>query len=443
MFIKNNKGFTLLEMLVAMTVSTIIMAISLQIFESGMKIKNQQVESRDVENNLRVALDYIRNDITEAGAFLGDQGYFNYYNAATNVAKQFCVDFSNTNWPDWGNLQSAWTAKFPGWTIDYSDDLIELWYADGEVYSTIKSTPSTNKIQSLVNIDIDDDPVAIGFQDGDYVLFYDASRDDSVSALRGSQSVTSWVTVLTDMTQYSGMNTKGTLLFDQSLPYSDAYQTPYNWAICSNISGKTEYSAPDRIYLVHRVVYGLISKTVSSGGVYQTYKMLIRDDFRDPSGSNRYNPQVVSTDMEHMMFSTIFKLPKDEAGVNPDNWYNSVRLNYYYNYNYKMFSMLLKDAIDTDASNTTITDCDPRDLRSVLVELSGKSRKKFLEFSDEPSKAPKNLYSPEMGVIEYSTGGKEVRLAGGTSPDYFKHRKLSSQVGLRTVRMKDFAVNPE
>jgi prepilin-type N-terminal cleavage/methylation domain-containing protein len=438
----NNKGFTLLELLIAMTVATVILTISLQIFESGMRIKNQQVENRDVENNLRVAMDYIRNDITEAGAFLGDQGYFNYYNAATNTAKQFCVDFSNTNCPDWSTLQSAWSAKFPGWYIDSSDDLIEVWYADGETYSTIKATTG-NKIQTLVNIDIDDDPTAIGFQVGDYVLFYDSSRDDAITALRGSQSLTSWVTVLTGVTSYSGQNVKGTLLFDQTLPFSDPYQTPSGFSVCSYLSGKSEFSSPDRVYLIHRIVYGLITKNVSGPGGTQQFKMLIRDDFRDPTGANRFNPQIVSTDMERLMFTAIFKLPKDEATVNPDNYYNSIRLAYHYNFNYKLFSMSIGDAITADAPNATITDLDPRDLRSITVEMSGKSRKKDLEFVADPGKAPKNLFSPEMGVVEYSTGGKEVRLAGATSPDFYKHRKLSSQIGLRTVRMKDFAVNPD
>jgi len=434
----------MLELLVAMTIATVIMAISLQIFESGMAVKNKQVEARDVENNLRVAMDYIRNDITEAGAFMGDQGYFNYYDPGTGRSRQFCVDFANFNWPDWSNLQAAWTSKYPGWYMDSSDDMIELWYSDGNAYSPIKAG-ATNKIQNLANIEIEDNPSDLGFQNGDYVLLYDTGDDDSIAAVRGSQSGNSWVTVLTGNISYSGVNTRGTLLFDQSMPYSDPYQTPYGSPVCSLLLSKTQFSAPDRVYLVHRVVYGLITKDVYSGGVTERFKMLIRDDFRDPTGANRYNPQVVSTNMERMMFSAIFKLPLNEAGVNPNNWYNSVRLNYHYNSN-KMFNRLLKDALETptiDPNNETLTDHDPRDLRAIMVELSGKSRKKFLEFVADPGAAPKNMYSPEMGAVEYSTGGADVRLAAGTSPDFYKHYKLGSQVGLRTIRMKDFAVNPD
>jgi type II secretory pathway pseudopilin PulG len=434
----------MLELLVAMTIATVIMAISLQIFESGMAVKNKQVEARDVENNLRVAMDYIRNDITEAGAFMGDQGYFNYYDPGTGRSRQFCVDFANFNWPDWSNLQAAWTSKYPGWNIDSSDDMIELWYSDGNAYSPIKKG-ATNKIQNLANIEIEDNPSNLGFQNGDYVLLYDTGDDDSIAAVRGSSSGNSWVTVLTGNISYSGVNTRGTLLFDQSMPYSDPYQTPYGSPVCSLLLSKTQFSAPDRVYLVHRVVYGLITKNVYSGGVTEQYKMLIRDDFRDPTGANRYNPQVVSTNMERMMFSAIFKLPLNEAGVNPNNWYNSVRLNYHYNSN-KMFNRLLTDALETptiDPNNETLTDHDPRDLRAIMVELSGKSRKKFLEFVADPGNAPKNMYSPEMGAVEYSTGGADVRLAAGTSPDFYKHYKLGSQVGLRTIRMKDFAVNPD
>jgi prepilin-type N-terminal cleavage/methylation domain-containing protein len=445
MLLRNNKGFSMLELLVAMTVATVIMAISLQIFESGMKVKEKQVEARDVENNLRIAMDYIRNDITEAGSFMGDQGFFNYYDPGIGMNRQFCVDFSNTNWPDWANLQAAWTAKFPGWNIDYSDDMIELWYADGNTYSPIKPG-ATNKIQSLVNIDIEDNPAQIGFQVGDYVLFYDTGKDDTIAAVRGSESRNSWVTVLTGIIQLTGNNTTGTLLFDQALPFADPYKTPYGHNLCSYIVTKTQFSSPDRIYLVHRVVYGLISKSVYSGGVTEQYKMLVRDDFRDPTGASRYNPQVVSTNMEHMMFTSIFKLPIGEAGVNPYNWYNSVRLAYHYTSNNKMFSRTLGDAIGTpisDVANEDLTDNDPRDLRFITVEMSGKSRKRFLEFVANPSNAPKNMYSPEMGVVEYSTGGADVRLAAGTSPDFYKHYKLTSQVGLRTLRMTDFAVNPD
>jgi prepilin-type N-terminal cleavage/methylation domain-containing protein len=445
MLLRNNKGFSMLELLVAMTVATVIMAISLQIFESGMTVKEKQVEARDVENNLRVAMDYIRNDITEAGSFMGDQGFFNYYDSATGINRQFCVDFSNMNWPDWANLQTAWSSKFPGWNVDYSDDMIELWYADGITYSPIKPG-GANKIQSLVNIDIEDNPVQIGFQVGDYILFYDTGKDDSVAAVRGSQSRNSWVTVLTGMIQLTGNNTQGTLLFDQTLPFADPYKTPYGYNLCSSIVTKTEFSSPDRVYLVHRVVYGLITKYVTGPGGTEEYKMLVRDDFRDPTANSRYNPQIVSTNMEHMIFSTIFKLPIGEAGVNPNNWYNSVRLNYQYTSGNKMFSRTLNDAINTpisDAANADLTDNDPRDLRFITVELSGKSRKKFLEFVANPSNAPKNMFTPEMGVVEYSTGGADVRLPAGTSPDFYKHYKLTSQVGLRTIRMKDFAVNPD
>lgn len=436
----------MLELLVAMTIAMVIMTISLQIFESGVSVKNKQVESRDVENNLRIAMDYIRNDITEAGSFMGDQGYFNYYDAALGKNRQFCVDFGNSFWPDWSNLQAAWTSKFPGWTIDYSDDMIELWYADGNVYSTINDG-ATNKITNLANIEIKDNPADIGLQAGDYLLFYDSSRDDSISqaAVRGSQSGNSWVTVLTGMISYTGINYKGTLLFDQSLPFADPYQTPYGSAVGSHLASKTQFSAPDRVYLVHRVVYGIISKTVSSGGTTETFKMLIRDDFRDPAGASRYNPQIVSTNMEHMIFSTIFKLPLDEAGINPNNWYNSVRLSYQYNSN-KMFNKLLNDALDTapvDPNNEDLTDNDPRDLREILVELSGKSRKKFLEYATNVAKAPKVIFSPEMGVVEYASGGADIRIPAATSPDFYKHYKLSSQVGLRAIRMKDFAVNPD
>jgi|GEM_PF-6761135 len=447
MFI-NNKGFSLLELLVAMTIATVILTISLQIFETGMKVKNQQIESKDIDNNLRLAVDYIREDLTQAGAFFGDQGYFNYAMGTTPPAgtppdRQFCIDFDAINWVDFPHLQSAWESRFSGWTVEYySEDMIQIWYGDARSYSRVKQGSS---IQTLVNFDIEDNPNAVGLQKGDYILFYDASKDDDVTDVKGASSRTNWLTVLTGVSSYTGVNTRGLLQFDQGMPFTDYYKTDYGQNIVVPLPGKDSFTANDRVYRVHRVVYGVMSKSVSTGSQTQTYKMLIRDNFRDPSGNSRYNPQIIATGIEHLTFTTIFKLPPNDVGSRPESWYNSVRLGYYSNSTGKMFGNTLYNAIDmsTDTANNDLTDHDPRDIRSVIVEVSGISKKQFFEHASAGDKAPRVFYTPEMGVVEYSSGGKEVRYPAASVPDWYKHYKLSVKVGLRTLRMKDFAVNPQ
>jgi prepilin-type N-terminal cleavage/methylation domain-containing protein len=447
MILKNKKGFSLLELLVAMTIATVILTISLQIFESGMKVKNEQTESKEVDSNLRLAMDYIRDDITQAGAFLGDQGYFNYAMGTTPPAgtppnRQFCIDFDSNSWADFPQMQAAWQSRFAGWTLEnLSEDIIQIWYGDANAYSRVKQG---GNIQSLVNFDIEDNPNSLGFQKGDYILFYDASKDDSVGSVRGTSSSTNWLTVLTGINVYTGEMTRGQLLFDQALSYADYYKTDYGQNIVIPLPGKDSFTANDRIYLIHRVVYGVMSKTVTTGAKTNIYKMIIRDNFRDPTGSSRYNPQIIATDIEHLTFTTVFKLPSGDIGSYPESWYNSVRLAYHDNSTGKMFGTTLYTAIDmnTDVANNTLTDHDPRDIRSVIVEICGKSRKQFFDHARAGGGAPKVFFTPEMGVVNYQSGGKDIRYQASSTPDWYKHYKLSVKVGLRTLRMKDFAVNP-
>ena len=443
---KNAAGMTLIELLVSMAIAGILMGAALTIFKAGMDVRNEQTNLKNTESGLRVGLDYISSDIAQAGAYMGDHTYFNYYSGSVTPNRRFCVNFDPHYWPDFANLQAAWEARFSGWYLEYySEDMVEIWYADANVYSKIKNANITN----IMNFDIEDNPVERGFQAGDYILFYDSTKDAMVGNdyIRGATSSANWLTVLTKPVEYSGELTRGELQFEDSLPFTDYYRTPYGYNFTSCLNDKGQFLPPDRIYKVHRVVYGVMTKSVGAGANTKTVKMLVRDNFSDSSGTSRYNPLVVATEVDQFKLTTVFKRPPDEAGSYPENWNNAVRMNYYNNSPGKMFGSTLVNALTMDPNNTNLKDFDPRDLRKIQIELSSVSSKRFMQQAGNASTAPKVFFAPAMGVMKYPTGAGDynydIRVPGSTTPDWHKHRKLTSEVGLRTLRLKDFAVSPE
>jgi prepilin-type N-terminal cleavage/methylation domain-containing protein len=449
--INNKQGFSLIELLVSMAVAGVILAVGVTIFDDGMKIREQQVDQNDLYSNLKIASSYLQNDIAQAGSFMGDQGYFRYYNSAdpTKPARQFCVDFDSSLWADWASLKAAWESTYTGWTIDnVNDDMIEIWYGDGNTYSTIH--PDTVSVGNTVDFYIQDDPVGIGFNAGDYILFFDTGTFVNISdtTVGGSKSSSSYVTVLVNPVSVSGNNVKGQLVLMGTLPYTDPYQAPYATSM------ERSYYPEDMVYKLHRVVYGVVSKTITQNGVTKTVKMLIRDNFTDPTGTSRYNPSIVATNIEHFILSTIFKLDFTEVGGYDENYFNSISQSYYTASPGKMFALTLVDVLD-DASSPTYDllneneqDRDPRDLRKIQVELLSISSKRYMQerrmYSTSGGVVPSIYSTPDMGVIAYADGTKtDARITKASSPDWFKHAKLTTEIGLRALRLKDSAVSAE
>jgi prepilin-type N-terminal cleavage/methylation domain-containing protein len=441
----HNSGFTLIELLVAMAITAIIMTASLTLFDTAMKSRTEQQEVKSVNSNIRMALEFLKDDFSKAGAFMGDQGFFNYYDpTGTNeMSRQFCIDFDGSMWPDSSYIRSAWEGKYVGWYLDSVEDMVEIWYGDDEVFSVLTNA---NHVQNLSNITIQDNPVDIGFKKGDYLLLYDSQSDAKIDVLRGSSSRNNWMTVLTGVQGVTGNYYEGTIKFDDTLGYTDRFQTPYGTNIVSKLPDKDEFKLDDRVYLVRRIVYGVMTKTVASPET-KTYKILIRDDFRNPDPTIRYNPEILATDIDHVTYTTIFKIdPATGDPSLPYNYYNAVNMGYYYNYDGKMYGKKLDQGILDDFKNDDYTDHDPRDLKSIIVEISGVSRKIFTELQGtDINLLPPVFFSPEMGVVEYYEGGtvsKIYRIPKSTDTDFRKHYKLGSNIALRSLRLKDFAVSP-
>ncbi|MBN2135684.1 MAG: type II secretion system protein [Acidobacteria bacterium] len=449
--INNKQGFTLMELLVSMAVAGVILAVAVTIFDDGMKIRDQQIDQNNLYSNLKVATSYLQDDIAQAGSFLGDQGYFRYYNSAsaTEPKKQFCVDFDSSLWPDWSSLKTAWEARFTGWTVDNTnEDMIEIWYGDGNVYSTIHE--DSVSVGTTIDFYIQDDPVSLGFVAGDYILFFDTGSFETISdaAVGGSKSSSSYVTVLANPVSLSGNNVKGQLALMGTLPYTDPYQAPYATTI------DRSYYPDDMVYKLHRVVYGVVSKTITQNGITKTIKMLIRDNFSDPTGASRYNPSIIATNVEQFKLSTIFKLDTSEVGSYDDNYFNSVSGSYYTNTPGKMFALTLDEVLglptdpDYDLSNENEQDRDPRDLRKIQVELLSISTKRYMQerrmYNTGSGIVPSIYSTPAMGVVAYTDGTKsDARVPKASSPDWFKHVKLTTEIGLRALRLKDSAVSAE
>ncbi len=437
-----NEGFTLVEVLVSMAVAGIILTVSVTMFNAALDIRNDQVRNKDALDNIRTAMDYLRDDIEQAGAYMGGHGYFNYYSGVSNMPnRQFCLDFDAATWPDLEAIRSAWQARFPGWTLESSsEDMVQIWYGNEDVYTIVDAT-----INTLGSIPIQDNPVHVGFVKGDYVLFIDAEDDQNPSAVRGSQSNRNWLTVLTDTQEIAGNYKQGTLLFNTSVPWTDSHKSPADYQFGLELATKTDFRDPDRIAMVHRIIYGIMSKPVQSPQGTRMARILIRDDCTDPAGLSRYNPLIVATNVEGIAFSTIFKLPFAEATTRPPNYYNSVRLDYHYNMNSNMmFGTTLANAYSMDQLNNDYTDHDPRDLKSVQIELIGISSKRDNEAA-RGSNAPPVYRTPALGVMEYPPSAgmtNDVRIPGAALPDYYIHTKMVVTVGIRSIRMSDFAVNP-
>jgi type IV pilus assembly protein PilW len=71
---KSKAGFTLLELLIAITVSMIIMAGVYSVFLSQQKSTTAQINVSDIQQNLRAAMDFLARDIRMAGYPGTDRG---------------------------------------------------------------------------------------------------------------------------------------------------------------------------------------------------------------------------------------------------------------------------------------------------------------------------------------------------------------------------------
>ena len=80
--LRNNHGLTLIEMLIALVISSILMAASYRVFIGGQKVYMVQDQVADMQQNARAALDRMTREVRMAGyrqdilASLGNVGGF-------------------------------------------------------------------------------------------------------------------------------------------------------------------------------------------------------------------------------------------------------------------------------------------------------------------------------------------------------------------------------
>jgi prepilin-type N-terminal cleavage/methylation domain-containing protein len=89
------KGFSLLELMVAMAIGLIIMGAATQLFKSAMDATRAITQTAEIQANLRAAVNIMSKDISMAGSGLTSGGFaLAYGNGAT--ASRFAVDSSRT-----------------------------------------------------------------------------------------------------------------------------------------------------------------------------------------------------------------------------------------------------------------------------------------------------------------------------------------------------------
>jgi prepilin-type N-terminal cleavage/methylation domain-containing protein len=92
----NARGFSLVELMVAMTLGLIVLAATTQLFKSGMDATILVTQSSEMQQSVRSTLNLIAKDVSMAGSGLPSGG-LNLPNGAGSVPPVFAVD-ANRSW---------------------------------------------------------------------------------------------------------------------------------------------------------------------------------------------------------------------------------------------------------------------------------------------------------------------------------------------------------
>jgi len=110
---KKNHGFTIVEILVAVSIGIILTGFLISIFNNNKKAYNNNNRMIELNSNIRFAMAIIRDDLVNAGYYGGltSRDTISYRDAFNNT---LCQDSGNniqfstsTNYPIWGNQASA------------------------------------------------------------------------------------------------------------------------------------------------------------------------------------------------------------------------------------------------------------------------------------------------------------------------------------------------
>ena len=93
---QNARGFSLVELMVAMTLGLIVLAATTQLFKSGMDATILVTQSSEMQQSVRATLNLIAKDVSMAGSGLPSGGLA-LPNGAGSVASLFAVD-ANRAW---------------------------------------------------------------------------------------------------------------------------------------------------------------------------------------------------------------------------------------------------------------------------------------------------------------------------------------------------------
>ena len=157
-FSKNNYGFTLTELMVAVAISGIVLAAVTQLFISSNKFYTVQSKVSNVQQDIRAAMSIMARDIRMAGyeAFgitddpvieiaNGNNFQFRYNNAGGNPRYGYQYDNSSErllyNFPDTGSYQ--------GFTEQGSVDSMQFAYNTTDTTGWVGNPPDLDKIRQV------------------------------------------------------------------------------------------------------------------------------------------------------------------------------------------------------------------------------------------------------------------------------------------------------
>jgi prepilin-type N-terminal cleavage/methylation domain-containing protein len=187
------RGFSLLELLISMSVGLIVLAAIASLFRTGMNSTFLVAQRAETQQNMRAAIDLMTKDINQAGAGLPSGG-IQLPNGAGSSTSKFGCDQGGTCYvpaftyptgnymygilPGWSNGVQG-NAVIPS-TPGKRDDSITVIYADynfplWEYYVSFPSTANATTINFAPNPTFAPAPPAInaagGVQVGDLVMF--------------------------------------------------------------------------------------------------------------------------------------------------------------------------------------------------------------------------------------------------------------------------------
>ena len=75
MVMKRERGFTLIELMVAMGVSTVVLLGAVLAFRSSVQVNSNVTQSSDINDNLRAGMNLMVQDLVQAGTGIPTGGY--------------------------------------------------------------------------------------------------------------------------------------------------------------------------------------------------------------------------------------------------------------------------------------------------------------------------------------------------------------------------------